>query len=48
MAEEPGPSARQLRFRAVDFNLTDEQRDFVAAIRDFCRRGMIIAETLGL
>jgi isovaleryl-CoA dehydrogenase len=22
----------------VDFNLTDEQRDFVAAIRDFCQR----------
>src|SRR5918996_2250968 len=22
----------------MDFNLTDEQRDFVAAIRDFCRR----------
>ena len=24
--------------RAVDFKLTDEQRDFVAAIRDFCER----------
>ena len=23
---------------AVDFKLTDEQRDFVAAIRDFCQR----------
>ena len=22
----------------MDFSLTDEQRDFVAAIRDFCRR----------
>ena len=24
--------------RAVDFALTDEQQDFVAAIRDFCKR----------
>ena len=24
--------------RGLDFSLTDEQQDFVAAIRDFCRR----------
>ena len=31
------PSAEPLRSPAVDFKLTDEQNDFVAAIRDFCR-----------
>jgi alkylation response protein AidB-like acyl-CoA dehydrogenase len=28
----------------VDFSLTDEQRDFVAAIQDFCRRECRTAE----
>ena len=31
-------TAASLGWRAVDFKLTDEQRDFVSAIRDFCER----------
>jgi hypothetical protein len=34
-----GEAVSRLGSRAVDFKLTDEQRDFVAAIRDFCERG---------
>src|SRR5512132_1407901 len=31
-------TAASLGWRAVDFKLSDEQRDFVSAIRDFCER----------
>jgi alkylation response protein AidB-like acyl-CoA dehydrogenase len=33
-----GEAVHRLHSPAVDFKLTDEQRDFVSAIRDFCQR----------
>src|SRR5665811_2427987 len=35
LAKQP---ARPVACRAMDFSLSDEQNDFVAAIRDFCAR----------